>query len=48
MHFELEPRPRSDFDPAAVALHAKADAAQRAVYYQGAETTELARAADGD
>jgi chlorinating enzyme len=32
-HFELEPEPRRDFDPPAVALHRKADEAQRAVYY---------------
>lgn len=35
-HFELEPEPSMDFDPAAVALHEKADQAQRKVYYDGA------------
>ena len=29
-HFELEPRPRFDFDPEAVEIHKRADAAQRA------------------
>ncbi|MGK0171464.1 MAG: non-heme Fe2+,alpha-ketoglutarate-dependent halogenase [Gammaproteobacteria bacterium] len=37
-HFELEPEPSRDFDPPAVALHRKADAAQRAVYYSTAES----------
>ena len=36
-HFELEPEPAHDFDPAAVALHEKSDAAQRKVYYAGAQ-----------
>jgi ectoine hydroxylase-related dioxygenase (phytanoyl-CoA dioxygenase family) len=35
-HFELEPEPAHDFDPAAVALHEKSDAAQRKIYYSGA------------
>lgn len=35
-HFELEPEPARDFDPATVALHEKSDAAQRKVYYAGA------------
>ena len=35
-HFELEPEPTGDFDPDAVAMHQKADAIQRSVYYQGA------------
>ncbi len=35
-HFELEPEPAGDFDPPAVAAHARADAAQRRVYYDGA------------
>ena len=35
-HFELEPEPKGDFDPAAVALHQKADEEQRKIYYQGA------------
>ena len=35
-HFELEPEPTRDFDPAAVALHRKADDVHRQVYYQGA------------
>jgi hypothetical protein len=35
-HFELEPAPGCDFDPAAVAMHAKSDQAQRKVYYSGA------------
>ena len=36
-HFELEPTPRFDFDPVAVAMHAKSDRAQRQVYYAGAQ-----------
>jgi hypothetical protein len=36
-HFELEPEPSRDFDPAAVELHRKADEAQRKVYYAGAK-----------
>jgi len=36
-HFELEPEPTMDFDPVAVALHAKADAEQRKIYYKGAK-----------
>lgn len=36
-HFELEPEPACDFDPAAVELHRKADEAQRKVYYAGAK-----------
>lgn len=32
-HFELEPEPRCDFDPPAVAMHRRADEAQRKVYY---------------
>ena len=32
-HFELEPEPQEDFDPAAVAMHDKADKAQRKIYY---------------
>ena len=36
-NFELEPEPACDFDPAAVALHQKADEEQRKIYYQGAE-----------
>ena len=35
-HFELEPEPGCDFDPATVALHQKSDQAQRKVYYAGA------------
>ena len=42
-HFELEPTPSRDFDPAAVALHRKADEAQRQVYYQGAGQTPDSR-----
>ncbi len=34
-HFELEPEPSCDFDPLAVAMHQKADEAQRKIYYQG-------------
>jgi non-heme Fe2+,alpha-ketoglutarate-dependent halogenase len=36
-HFELEPEPAGDFDPAAVAIQQKADAEQRKIYYKGAE-----------
>ncbi len=36
-HFELEPEPACDFDPAAVAIQQKADAEQRKIYYKGAE-----------
>ena len=36
-HFELEPEPKSDFDPAAVAMHQKADDEQRKVYYSDAK-----------
>ena len=32
-HFELEPEPLQDFDPATVAMHEKADKAQRKIYY---------------
>jgi len=41
-HFELEPEPAHDFDPAAVALHEKADAMQRQIYYQGAKPGQAA------
>lgn len=41
-NFELEPEPTCDFDPAAVALHEKADANQRKIYYQGAEPGQAA------
>lgn len=41
-HFELEPEPSRDFDPAAVALHEKADAMQRQIYYQGAKPGQAA------
>jgi ectoine hydroxylase-related dioxygenase (phytanoyl-CoA dioxygenase family) len=37
-HFELEPEPSHDFDPLAVALHRKADEAQRVVYYSEAKS----------
>lgn len=33
-HFELEPRPERDFDPATLAYHKKADEEQRKIYYQ--------------
>jgi non-heme Fe2+,alpha-ketoglutarate-dependent halogenase len=36
-NFELEPEPTMDFDPIAVALHAKADAEQRKIYYKGSK-----------
>ena len=36
-HFELEPEPARDFDPAAVAMHQRSDQAQRKVYYAGAQ-----------
>jgi ectoine hydroxylase-related dioxygenase (phytanoyl-CoA dioxygenase family) len=36
-HFELEPEPTCDFDPAAVAMHEKADREQRKIYYSGSE-----------
>jgi hypothetical protein len=36
-HFELEPRPEKDFDPAALAYHKKADEEQRKIYYKDAE-----------
>lgn len=35
-HFELEPQPACDMDPAAVEIQLRADEAQRAVYYSGA------------
>ena len=35
-HFELEPTPTRDFDPAAVEMYRRTDEAQRAVYYRGA------------
>ena len=41
-NFELEPEPAHDFDPAAVALHEKADAMQRQIYYQGAKPGQAA------
>lgn len=41
-HFELEPEPACDFDPAAVALHQKADEEQRKIYYQGAKPGQAA------
>ena len=41
-HFELEPAPTRDFDPAAVAMHRKSDEAQRAVYYRGATVGDAA------
>jgi len=36
-HFEHEPVPARDFDPVAVAFHARAEEAQRAVYYHGTD-----------
>jgi hypothetical protein len=36
-HFELEPRPERDFDPAALAFHRKADEEQRKIYYKDAD-----------
>ena len=36
-HFELEPAPARDFDPVAVEMYRRSDAAQRGVYYRGAE-----------
>ena len=36
-HFELEPEPQCDMDPAAVEIQLRADEAQRAVYYAGAK-----------
>jgi hypothetical protein len=41
-HFELEPEPSRDFDPACVALQQKADAEQRKIYYQGAKPDQAA------
>lgn len=41
-NFELEPEPTRDFDPVTVALHEKADANQRKIYYQGAEPVQAA------
>lgn len=35
-HFELEPRPERDFDPAALAYHKRADEEQRKIYYKDA------------
>ena len=35
-HFELEPAPVRDFDPAAVEMYRRSDEAQRGVYYKGA------------
>ena len=46
-HFELEPAPARDFDPAAVAMHRKSDDAQRAVYYQGAAAGGAVRSGPG-
>jgi len=34
-HFELEPEPAGDFDPAAVDFHRRAEEAQRAILYRG-------------
>ncbi len=39
-HFEHEPVPDCDLDPATVAFHKKAEEQQRAIYYQGTEWTE--------
>ena len=39
-HFELEPEPTRDFDPAAVDMYRRTDEAQRAVYYRGAAVGE--------
>lgn len=39
-HFELEPEPTRDFDPVAMAFHARAEEAQRAIYYKGTEWNE--------
>jgi len=36
-HFELTPRPKRDFDPAAVEFHQRAGVALRELLYQGAE-----------
>ena len=44
-HFELEPEPKSDFDPDAVAAHQKADAEQRKIYYKDSGTDQADRAA---
>ena len=39
-HFELEPEPTRDFDPATVAFHQRADAEQRKIYYRGVDDTD--------
>ena len=41
-HFELEPEPACDFDPAAVEMHRRADEEQRKIYYKGAESGQAA------
>ncbi len=42
VNLELQPEPACDFDPAAVALHQKADEEQRKIYYQGAKPGKAA------
>lgn len=39
-HFEIAPRPTSDFDPAAVEFHGRAAKALRQIVYQGADQAE--------
>ena len=41
-HFELEPEPARDFDPAAFEMYRRSDAAQRGVYYRDAVAGETA------
>ena len=41
-HFELEPDPKVDFDPPAVAMHEKADREQRKIYYSTSSDTAAA------
>ena len=41
-HFELEPEPACDFDPAAVSFHQRADEEQRKIYYRGANPGQAA------
>ena len=39
-HFEIAPRPASDFDPPAVEFHARAAKALREIVYQGADQSD--------
>jgi hypothetical protein len=40
-HFELEPRPAADLDPAMLALHARISDQQAQILYRGTDRTSF-------